>query len=119
RELLADPANDFVADFLGAERGLKRLSLIPVSEVSAEPGPVVSPDDSAARAEEVARAYGTDYVVVVGSDRRLYGWVSLHELEAGRPVRDACLRPFALQVHARDSLRTALNAMITSRTGIA
>ena len=44
-ELLAEPATDFVADFLGAERGLKRLALIPVSAVKAESGPVVSPDD--------------------------------------------------------------------------
>ena len=49
-ELLAEPANDFVADFLGAERGLKRLALIPVSAVKAEPGPVVSPDDDGRRA---------------------------------------------------------------------
>ncbi|MGH3666538.1 MAG: ABC transporter ATP-binding protein, partial [Egibacteraceae bacterium] len=44
-EILASPANDFVADFLGAERGLKRLALIPVSEVKAESGPAVRPGD--------------------------------------------------------------------------
>ena len=32
-EILATPANDFVADFLGNERGLKRLALIPVTDV--------------------------------------------------------------------------------------
>ncbi|HWB72004.1 MAG TPA: CBS domain-containing protein, partial [Egibacteraceae bacterium] len=116
RELLADPVNDFVADFLGAERGLKRLALIPVTEVSAEPGPVVSPGDSAQRAAEVARAHGTDWVVVV--DRgRLRGWMSLHELDAR--VRDGPIRPFALRVDATDSLRAALNAMVSSRTGVA
>src|SRR5919204_407375 len=35
-ELLAAPASDFVADFLGGERELKRLALIPVAEVRAE-----------------------------------------------------------------------------------
>ena len=54
-ELLAEPANDFVADFLGAERGLKRLALIPVSAVKAEPGPVVSPDDDGRRAADGGR----------------------------------------------------------------
>jgi len=115
--LLADPANEFVADFLGAERGLKRLALIPVSEVSAEPGPVVSPDDDRAYAAEVARSYGTDWVVVVDEQRRLRGWVSLHELD-GR-IADANLRQFALSVESTDSLRAALNAMVTSRTGVA
>jgi len=119
RELLADPANAFVADFLGAERGLKRLALIPVSEVGAEPGPVVGPDDTAERAGDVARAYGSDWVAVVRPDGTLDGWVSLHELDHGQRVGDGHLRPFALKVNAHDSLRAALNAMVTSRTGVA
>jgi len=119
REILADPANAFVADFLGAERGLKRLALIPVSEVSAEPGPVVRSDDPTSRALEVARAHGTDWVVVLESDERLIGWASVHELEAGQRVEDAPVRQFALAVQAEDSLRAALNAMVTSRTGAA
>ncbi|MGH8929262.1 MAG: betaine/proline/choline family ABC transporter ATP-binding protein [Egibacteraceae bacterium] len=120
RELLADPVNDFVASFLGAERGLKRLALIPVSEVTAEPGPVVSPDDTAEQAARVARSFGTDWAVVVDGiegNGHLRGWVSLHELEA--TVGESVLHPFALQVRATDSLRTALNAMVTSRTGVA
>ena len=119
RELLADPANQFVAEFLGAERGLKRLALIKVSEVQAEPGPVVAPDASRARAREVALAFGTDYVVVVDDDRRLRGWVSLHEIDGSGVITEAPLRRFALQVGAEDSLRAALNAMVTSRTGVA
>jgi len=117
RELLADPANDFVIEFLGSERGLKRLALIKVSEVHAEPGPVVNPNAGRTVARDVALAFGTDYVVVV-DDGRLRGWVSLHEIDDGQTVADAPLRRFALQVSAEDSLRAALNAMITSRTGV-
>ncbi len=120
RELLADPANAFVADFLGVERGLKRLALISVSEVTAEPGPVAYPGDTSEHATQVARSHDTDYVVVVDPDsRRLHGWVSVHELEPGQLVEDAPQRSFALQVSSTDSLRAALNAMVTSRTGIA
>src|SRR5919197_597338 len=43
-EILRDPANAFVEDFVGAERGLKRLALIPVSDIEVEEGPVVTPD---------------------------------------------------------------------------
>ena len=35
-ELLAHPANDFVARFVGVDRGLKRLSLLRVADVAAE-----------------------------------------------------------------------------------
>ena len=38
-ELLARPADDFVADFLGAERGLKLLSLTTLAEVPPGPAP--------------------------------------------------------------------------------
>ena len=115
--ILADPANDFVVDFLGAERGLKRLALIPVSEVKADPGPVVGPTDPIARVREVAAAAGTDWVVVVGDDRRLLGWVSIDDV--GTSVSDVTPREFTTTVLATDSLRAALDAMVTSRTGIA
>jgi osmoprotectant transport system ATP-binding protein len=118
-ELLAEPASDFVADFLGAERGLKRLALIPVSAVKAEPGPVVSPDDPGDRALAVAEAYGSGWVVVVAEDRRLLGWVDAAEAARRARVGDAEVRPFQLQVNARDSLRAALNAMVQSHTGVA
>ena len=115
--ILAEPANEFVVDFLGAERGLKRLALIPVSEVKADPGPVVTPGETAERAREVAAAAGTDWVVVLGDDRRLLGWVAVDQLN-GR-IGDATPRAFTTTVYATDSLRAALDAMVTSRTGIA
>ncbi|HZA82507.1 MAG TPA: ABC transporter ATP-binding protein [Actinomycetes bacterium] len=118
-ELLAEPASDFVADFLGPERGLKRLALVPVSAVKAEPGPVVLPDDTGEAALRAAEAYGSDWVVVVDRDRRLLGWAYAGEaVERGR-VGDAEIRRFQLQVRADDSLRAALNAMVQSRTGVA
>ncbi|MGH8909571.1 MAG: ABC transporter ATP-binding protein [Egibacteraceae bacterium] len=116
RELLADPADDFVAGFLGAERGLKRLALIPVGEVTAHPGPVVRPDDTAERAAGVARAFGTDWVVVVDAGGRLRGWVSVHELDS--TVGGSLLHSLD-QVRATDSLRAALNAIVSSGIGAA
>jgi osmoprotectant transport system ATP-binding protein len=118
-ELLAEPASDFVADFLGAERGLKRLALIPVSAVKAEPGPVVSPDDPGSLALAAAEAFGSDWAVAVDGDRRLLGWVNAAEAAERARVGDAEIRPFLLQVDADDSLRAALNAMVQSHTGVA
>ena len=116
-QLLAEPANDFVVEFLGAERGLKRLALIPVSEVKADPGPVVTADDTAATASSRAEAAGTDWVVVLDDQRRLLGWVATADITSR--VGDVTPRPFATTVNATDSLRAALDAMVTSRTGVA
>ena len=42
-EILREPANEFVERFVGAERGLKRLALMKVSDIEIEEGPVVAP----------------------------------------------------------------------------
>jgi osmoprotectant transport system ATP-binding protein len=115
--ILAKPANAFVEDFLGEERGLKRLSLIPVSEVAADEGPVVTVGMRADVAREMARRHGTDWVVVIGEDRTLRGWVFVDQVDG--VVDGVAARPFAINVDANDSLRTALDALISSWTGVA
>lgn len=118
RDLLSDPANDVVAAFLGEERGLKRLGLIPVREVSGEHGPVVAPQEHRRDAERRARSAGTDWVSVVDDAGRLHGWVSTHELVDGRIVEQQ-LHDFDVTVQADESLRAALNAMVTRRATVA
>jgi osmoprotectant transport system ATP-binding protein len=115
--ILAEPANDFVVDFLGPERGLKRLALIPVSEVRAHPGPVVRPEDSREDALRIGRRHDLDWVVVVDGDGMLRGWCWLDDV--GERVDGAALHPFDLRIRATDSLRTALDALVGSRTGVA
>src|SRR5690606_36821459 len=46
-ELLRAPASEFVATFLGRERGLRRLSLMTVADVEPQRGPVVERTDTA------------------------------------------------------------------------
>jgi osmoprotectant transport system ATP-binding protein len=38
-EILADPVNEFVADFVGADRGLKRLLLRDLADIELAPAP--------------------------------------------------------------------------------
>lgn len=49
-EILAHPANDFVKDFLGQDRAIKRLSLIEISSVMGPPAPEASGISVAANA---------------------------------------------------------------------
>ena len=117
-DLLAAPANDFVVDFLGPERNLKRLALIPTSEIEPEPGPVVEPSDTADHARETARESGTSWVLVADGERRVEGWVSVADLDGKGTVGDVSAHPFH-SVTREDSLRAALDAMVESPTGIA
>lgn len=116
-EILRQPANAFVEDFLGSDRGIKRLSLIPIRDVNLEDGPVVEPDGDAAEARAAMAAYGVDWFAV-RSGTRLLGWAWGSELDGGAP-RDLDLKSFAVRLGEDDSLREALDTVITSQTRVA
>ncbi len=117
-EILREPASKFVEDFVGAERGLKRLALIKVSEIAVEQGPVVSPQDTVDRAREEMRRFGLDWATVV-EDGRLRGWVDQSALEGRATVGEVEPRKFSAYVASNSSLRQALDSIVTSRTQVA
>jgi osmoprotectant transport system ATP-binding protein len=117
-DVLAAPANDFVEQFLGAERGLKRLSLIDVRSTPLDPGPVVGPDSSAEDARRVMAGNGTDWVAVVSGDH-LDGWVSGDALDGRATIRDVDVRPFLVTLRPSSTLREALDTLVASPTRVA
>ncbi|MFJ6656604.1 ABC transporter ATP-binding protein [Streptomyces sp. NPDC091377] len=80
--VLGTPASPYVAEFVGADRGLKRLSVTAIEEGDLEQPPVVRPDERAARAAARLRADGARWAVVLDADGDLHGWVGLDELGA-------------------------------------
>ena len=117
-EILRDPANDFVAEFLGTDRGLKRLSLISIREVSLDTGPVVAPGDPIAAARHVAERYGVDWIAV-GSRNHLHGWLPLDQLAGMDSVPTDGLIHFKTSLSADASLKEALDAVVSSHTRVA
>jgi osmoprotectant transport system ATP-binding protein len=117
-EVLREPANDFVREFVGAERGLKRLALIEVGTIEVEAGPVVAPSATADEARRAIEAGGFGWVSVVDGDE-LLGWVDHDALAGCATAGEATARPFSAYVTARDSLRQALDSIVTSRTAVA
>ncbi|MFF4661020.1 ABC transporter ATP-binding protein [Streptomyces sp. NPDC001381] len=114
-ELLSDPADAFVEDFLGADRGIRRLSFFSAAELDLLTTPIVAID---ATAEQIAaRGTGAPYLLVTDLDGRPLGWSEPGELTAGRidPVR---LLPYGRPFSAgKDSLRSALDCAVLSPTG--
>jgi osmoprotectant transport system ATP-binding protein len=82
-EILANPADDFVADFVGADRGLKRLSLLRVGDIDLEPvsngaeAPAVEDRTSLRDALSVMLTSGGDTVVVRDADGQVKGQLTL------------------------------------------
>ncbi|MEV7073272.1 ABC transporter ATP-binding protein [Streptomyces sp. NPDC093990] len=115
-ELLSHPADAFVEDFLGADRGIRRLSFFPSSGLRLLTAPVVAVD---ATAEQIA-ARGTDgapYLLVTDVDGKPLGWSEPRDLTAGS-VDVARLLPYGRPfVAGTDSLRAALDCAVLSPTG--
>jgi osmoprotectant transport system ATP-binding protein len=116
-EILREPANPFVADFLGTDRGIKRLSLIPISDLDLETGPVV--DRSASHAEAVATAleYGTDWVAV-GRGKIVEGWIRVASIPS-EGVESVEVEPFLTRLDRNATLKEALDAVVSSHTSVA
>lgn len=71
--VLGAPATPYVADFVGADRGLKRLSVTPIEESDLEQPPVVHLDDA------LPRELGSRWAVVLDRDDNLHGWISAEQ----------------------------------------
>jgi osmoprotectant transport system ATP-binding protein len=117
-EILRDPADEFVQGFLGSDRGIKRLSLITIRDVGLVRGPVVGPGDPPEAARRAMEEYSLDWFAVVEGDRFL-GWASGSDLRDGAPAGDLSLRPILAAVDLGDSLRDALDVVITSHSRVA
>ncbi|MFJ7492821.1 ABC transporter ATP-binding protein [Streptomyces sp. NPDC097727] len=81
--VLGAPATPYVADFVGADRGLKRLSVTPIEEGDLDQPPVVHLDDSLTRATERLRAEGARWAVVLDGENNLHGWIPADALTTG------------------------------------
>ena len=117
-EILRRPENDFVKQFVGAERGLKRLALIKVGDLGVEEGPVVDSATSSSDALREMDRFEQDWASVV-DDGELRGWVDRSSVERAERVSEIRARPFSAYVTWDSSLRQALDSIVTSRTHVA
>ncbi|GAA2615096.1 ABC transporter ATP-binding protein [Streptomyces tubercidicus] len=108
-ELLARPADDFVADFLGAERGLKLLSLTTLADVPYAPG-------GAIRADEPVGGISRDgdrWRLVTSPRGEPLGWLDTDALPSGGTAGEAALEAVR-PLRDTDSLLSALNEAVSS-----
>jgi osmoprotectant transport system ATP-binding protein len=77
--LLGAPATDFVASFVGSDRGLKRLSVTSIEQTDLEHPLVVHLDDRIATAAQSLRSAGARWGVVLDDHDNLHGWFAADE----------------------------------------
>jgi len=114
--ILANPADEFVEDFVGAGSSLKQLSLSRVDELEMQSPVVASVGDEGRAAAEAARADGQRDVIVLDSRRRPVGWYSLREAERMSRLPEATDQDISI-IDRRSTINDALDSMLASTHG--
>jgi osmoprotectant transport system ATP-binding protein len=121
QRLLGAPADDYVENFLGFDRGIRRLGFFRADALDLDTAAVLSADTTVEQARQAAIPAGESWILVTDPERHPLGWVALADLESA-PGQERLgtleLAPYGhtFRVGA-DSLRAALDATVLSRTG--
>jgi osmoprotectant transport system ATP-binding protein len=114
--LLGAPVDDYVSDFVGFDRGIRRLSFFSAAGLDLDVAAIFAQDATAGE----ARRARDDWVLVIDPERRPLGWVSAAALAAcpaDGKLADLELAPIGHTFRpGHDSLRSALDATVLSRT---
>jgi osmoprotectant transport system ATP-binding protein len=81
-ELLMAPADEFVEDFVGADRALKRLALMRVADIDLWAAPLAYVGQPTAEVRAKLQGAEVPYPLLVDSERRPLGWLSERDLAA-------------------------------------
>ncbi len=108
-ELLMSPANEFVEDFVGADRALKRLALMRVRDINLWEAPLahVGQATGEVRAKLDSPDVEVPYPLLVDGERRPLGWLSERDLTA-ETVPQRPDRPLGPVLELDDVMRDAL-----------
>ena len=113
--ILANPASEFVERFVGADRGLKRLSLARVRDLELiEAVPVRAGEDRADVRRRLDRIEDVTYALLVDDRDRPLGWIDQHDLAGDGPIDPTAATPGAPTVEPETTLRDALSALLGS-----
>jgi osmoprotectant transport system ATP-binding protein len=112
--LLADPVDDFVAGFVGRDRGYRSLGFRAAGDLPLADEPTVP---IGADGGDAARLAQDGWVLAVDTDGRPQGWLDARELRAGTPVGPAMLHRGGTTARGDDSLRAALDAALSAPSG--
>ena len=111
--ILAAPANDFVADFVGAGSSLKQLSLTRVRSLDLSSPTVAHVGDDTGPAVRAAQQAGDDALVVLDDRERPVAWPWLRQVRVNDKVR-GMPRENLVTLDEAATLNDALDVMLTS-----
>lgn len=110
--ILAHPANEFVEDFVGADRALKRLNLVRVEEVMNARPLLLQTTQTVEQAEGFMDEQGMRFAYVVDAAQMLIGYVRVRDLKGKTGWVEEFVEPAATAIPMTTSLKDALSEML-------
>jgi osmoprotectant transport system ATP-binding protein len=114
-ELLMAPADDFVEDFVGADRALKRLALMRVRDVDLWEAPLAFIGQSTAEVRAKLDGAEVPHPLLVDAERRPVGWLSERDLARDTVPERPDTGPEPI-LDGDDVMRDALADLLQSET---
>lgn len=116
-EILANPANNFIKEFVGSDRALKRLKLINVKEAILPFRMAVHPDDPLDKVADKMRSREAYVAVMVGPRGRARGYITKEEIKGDRSgIVSEYIDPIPGTIHENDNLHDAVSQMYSHAT---
>ncbi|WP_406071811.1 betaine/proline/choline family ABC transporter ATP-binding protein [Streptomyces sp. NBC_01020] len=115
--VLGTPATPYVAEFVGADRGLKRLSVTRIETDDLEQPPVARLDETAGTVAGRLRADGARWTVVLRQDGGLHGWVATDSLLGASGAVGPLARRMEAWVPVGAPLKQAFSEMLQHDAG--
>lgn len=111
--ILSNPANTMVSDFVGADRGLKQLNLVRVGDVMRTNIAVAHHDELASDAVETMRQRNIDSLLIVDDQHKLIGFVSLEtaQTQSNKKVGDV-VSPIVTTTEEEATMKDAFSEML-------
>jgi osmoprotectant transport system ATP-binding protein len=110
-ELLMNPANPFVQDFVGSDRALKRLALQRVRDVDLWKAPLVRAGEPVAEARARSADSDVPYPLLIDDSGRPLGWLSERAMLGERVTADLTSKAEPM-LDLDDVLRDALSDLL-------
>jgi osmoprotectant transport system ATP-binding protein len=111
-EILANPASEFVARFVGADRGLKRLSLSRVADLELRRPTTGTVGEDAAEARKRAWSDPFRYLLLVDAQRRPIGWVDERQIPKDGVLSESMAFSMSPLLNRRTTLKDALSMLL-------
>ena len=111
-EILSNPANSFVKEFVGTDRALKRLKLIKVTQAIMPFRMAVNSDDPLDKTADEMRNRNAHIAVMVGPRGRARGYITIEEIKGDKSgVVGEYIDPIPGTIHEDDNLHDAVSQM--------